>query len=61
MLRLVTAQCRRRPARALGPLLAVLVATTSLTLLTGSTETGRLRTVGRVRVDFRSVRRGRSG
>jgi putative ABC transport system permease protein len=55
MLRFVTAQWRRRPARALGLLPAVLFATTSFALLTGSTETGRLRTVGTVQANLRSA------
>ncbi|WP_018215118.1 ABC transporter permease [Salinispora vitiensis] len=54
MVRMVVAQVRRRLGRAMALFVAVLVATTGFTVLTGSAETSRLTVSGVVEADFRS-------
>lgn len=55
MVRMVVAQVRRRLGRAVALFVAVLVATTGFTVLTGSAETSRLTVSGVVEADFRSA------
>ncbi|HEX5540031.1 MAG TPA: FtsX-like permease family protein [Micromonospora sp.] len=55
MMRMVVAQVRRRLGRATALFVAVLVATTGFTVLTGSTETSHLVVSGVVQADFRSA------
>lgn len=55
MPRIVLANLRRRPGRALALLLGVLVATTGFTVLTGATETARLQVTGTVEEHFRGA------
>lgn len=55
MVRMVVGQVRRRLGRAMALFVAVLVATTGFTVLTGSAETSRLTVSGVVEADFRSA------
>lgn len=55
MSRVILASLRRRSGRALALLLGMLVATTGFTVLTGSTETARLRVTGTVAEHFRGA------
>lgn len=55
MSRIILASLRRRTGRALALLLGMLVATTGFTVLTGSTETARLRVTGTVAEHFRGA------
>jgi len=55
VIRIFAGQLRHRPTRVLALLLAVVVATTAFTVLTGTSETGRLQTTGVVSQNFRSA------
>jgi ABC-type lipoprotein release transport system permease subunit len=55
VLRVVAAQLRHRIGRSSALLLGILVAVTSFTILTGTTEVSRLETVGSVEENFRSA------
>lgn len=54
MRRIVLAQLRARPGRTLALLVGIVAATASFTVLTGASETGRLRVRGTVARDFRT-------